>query len=262
VADSFILPALTPTPSNSTNSDDDLRRLFFRAFDSILDSDREPPVESVVLPFDDVPIVFSLCGNMVELCVRSQEEVTLKLGRRVRNIEQLKARHELKKSIRRMDEGIGQSLGRLVAIRDLWRLRGNVPDRIELGDYDLLRRQTEAYNARFIKACSTLHQLLALEPETGNEYHTWALSMDGVTAIFVPDLRPGKEGQYIETRFWFGRAATVHSTLNVPAADVSVVPDCMAPYQPFDVPAVWLDEHAERAPVWENPSAWAADTQN
>ena len=191
----------------------------------------------------------------MELCVHSPEEVTVKLGRRVRNIEQLKARQDLKKSVRRMDEAIGQSLGRLAAIRDLWRLRGNVPDRFELRDYDILRQQTDIYQTQFIKACTTLHNLCPLEPETGTEYQLWALSLDGVTAIFVPDLRPGKETQYIETRFWFGLASSLHATLNVPAADVAIVPDCMAPYQPFDVPAVWLDEHAECTPVWDDPSA-------
>jgi hypothetical protein len=208
----------------------------------------------VILPVNEQPIVLSVRGNKMELSVKDDDVALRLLSRRVCNIEQLKALQELKCRIRRMDEAIGQSLGRLAAIRNIWRLRETIPDSFERQDYDAQQKKLTIFNSEFITACTTLHQTWPLVAETGNEFHSWTLSLDETTVLFLPDLRPGKEGLCIEVRFWLG-ASSMPSSLYIPAADVTVVPDCLAPYRPFEVPAVWIDGQFEcTGPVWDNIS--------
>jgi hypothetical protein len=243
---------LTPTTSSDSSPSTDVGKLFFTAFDA--DEPADAPVESVLLPLDDRPITFWVHGNQLDLSVKNAQ-ATLKRCTRVRNIAQLNARRDLVRRIRLTDEAIGQSLERMVKVRNMWRARGTPPDSFELHDYTTLYQTYAKYSEEFGTACRSLHQIWSLDPETGNKYHSWTLPVDneGATAIFLPDTRPGAEDQYIEARFWFGRA-TMPSVLDMPAADVTIVPDCLAPYRPFNVPALWCDEDATCVALFNNSS--------
>jgi len=247
-----------PTPAESpTVVPDGLQRLFFRSFEC--DDPSYDDVQSVILPSDAKPLTFLVYGNQMELQVKDQE-VTLKLAKRVCNIQQLKERQNLVRRIRRLDEAIGQTLQQLTKLREAWRLRGNVPDSFEKQEYDKLQQIVSAYNLNFVRDCTTLHQIWVLDPETGTEYHSWTIPVedDSICAIFLPDLRLAEEGRYIEARFWFG-CASMPTALNMPAADVTVIPDCTAPYRPFNVPAVWCDETKCVVPQFDNPSVCVVD---
>ena len=209
--------------------------LFFTAFDSddqVLPSDGRP-LQSVVM-HGQMPITFSAYGNDLELLATERGDVTLTLTKRVCNVEQMKARQSLVRSVRRAREVIDQGQEQLMKIRQQPR---------SFDECAALEKNLAAQHQSFVKDCTTLKQIWPLEPETANERQSWTLHKDdeGVTAIFLPDLRPGQRGRYIETRFWFGSASTL-LTINMPAADVKIVPDCCAPYRPFNVPAVWREE--------------------
>ena len=259
LADRFEYKALTPTSSDEIpTKPDGLRRLFFRAFEGDEPSNHHA-LRSIILPTDSQAITILVYGNQMELRVMDQE-VTLKLSKRVCNVQQLNERQNLVRRIRRLDEAIDQTLRQLSAVREAWRLRGNIPDSFERHEYDQLQQTLAMYNAQFVSDCTTLHQIWALDPETGIEYHSWTLTPDddSIAAIFLPDLRPGEEDRYIEARFWFG-CASMPTTVNMPAADVTVVPDCIAPYRPFDVPAMWCDQTKCALPKWEPVSVLEND---
>jgi hypothetical protein len=98
------------------------------------------------------------------------------------------------------------------------------------------------YTTNFTMECARLHHIWSLDPEFGNEHHDWTVPLndDGLSAIFLPDLRPGEEGKKIEVRFCFGCVA-VPPTLKALEAVITVVPECCEPYRPFNVPPVWVD---------------------
>jgi len=213
---------------------DDLR-LFFTTFDSddeVLPSDGRP-FQSVAFVIGR-PITISVFGNRMKLLATERGDATLTLTKRVCNVSQIEARKSLVRDIRRRREAINQGLEQLKKIR-------HEPSSSEQNVEQ--ERQIAAHQQRAIEDCNALKHMWPLEPETGNEYHSWTLHKDdeGVTAIFLPDLLPGQEGRYIETRFWLGSASAL-LTVNMPAADVDIVPDCCAPYRPFNIPAVWREE--------------------
>lgn len=158
--------------------------------------------------------------------------------------------------IRRLDEAIGQVLEKLTTLRNAWRLRDNVPDSFEASQYDALQRRLFVYNAAFTNECTALHHIWSLDPEHGDEHHDWTVPVndDQLSSISLPDLRPGEDGKSIQLRFCFGSVA-VPPTLKELEAVVTIVPDCCAPYRPFNVPPVWVDPQRNTFPLWEKPSA-------
>jgi hypothetical protein len=231
---------LTPSASseNLSRLDDDLHRLFFTAFD--FDDQRVDgePLQSVVLPVHGKPITFSVYGNQMALLAKERGDVILTRSKRVCNVQQIEARQSVVRRIRRANEAIDQCLEQLATIRN-----GAAFNSAKRQAYAAQQKKLAAHHQSFVLDCKTLRQIWTLDPETASEYHSWTLHRDdeGVTAIFLPDVRPGEEGLFIEARFWFG-SPSMPKTLDMPAADVHIVPDCIAPYRPFDVPVVWREE--------------------
>jgi hypothetical protein len=207
--------------------------------------------QSLDLPADDKPIDFKIHGNRLTLMVEDSTVVLRWWSRSVSSFVQVHERQKLVQRIRRLDEAIGQLVLELMKLRSAWRLRYAVPNAVpnampnavpnsfQATKYDVLQKKLSMYNTEFVQECTALHQIWPLEPEIGDEYHEWIVPLGGLSAIFLPDLRPGKEGQNIEVCFWFGKEAP-----NPPAkaltAMVTIVPRCHAPYRPFKVPAVWV----------------------
>lgn len=237
--DSHMFPLKFPLPSLAPASGlDNFDSLFFTAFESddeVLPSDRRQP-QSVMIDYGG-PTTFSAFGNKLKLSTTGRGGVTLTLAKRVCNVQQIEARKGLVEGIARARKAIKQDLEQLMKFR-------HGPS--SLAQYAEQEKKLLAHHQSLVTDCTFLKKMWPLEPETGTEYHSWTLHKDdeGVTVIFLPDLRPGQEGRYIETRFWFG-SASVLQTINMPAADVSMVPDCIEPYRPFNVPEVWREEWRE-----------------
>jgi len=230
------------------------RTMFFQTFDSCGQSTGK---RSLDLPVNDQSIDFKVDGNPLTLTVK-KDTFVLRWSRRVCSFVQLNERQKLVQRIRRLDEAIGQSALELMKLRNAWRLRpvphgvpngvlngvpNGVPNSLEATKYVVLQKKLSVYNAEFILECTALHQIWTLEPEIGDEHHDWTVPLDGLLAIHLPDLRPGKENQKIKVRFWFGEEspkAPDEAPAEVPAAVVTIVPQCCAPYRPFNVPAVWV----------------------
>jgi hypothetical protein len=220
--------------------------MFFQTFRSGCHDKRQ----SLDLPADDQPIAFEVLGNRLTLMVKDGK-VVLRWSRRVYNCVQIDERQKLLQRIRRLDEAIGQSVLELMTLRIAWRRRPTaVPNSFEATKFNVLQEKLSMYNAKFALKCTALHLIWTLVPEFGDEHHDWIVPLDGLSAIFLPDLRPGQEGQEIEVHFGFdGKAAAEapeealsKSLAKALAAMVTVVPHCCAPYRPFDVPAVWKPE--------------------
>lgn len=158
------------------------------------------------------------------------------------SLVQIQERQKLVQRIRRLDEAVGQVLETLTTLRNAWRLRDTVPDCFEASQYDVLQKRLAMYTTNFTMECARLHHIWSLDPEFGNEHHDWTVPLndDGLSAIFLPDLRPGEEGKKIEVRFCFGCVA-VPPTLKALEAVITVVPECCELYRPFNVPPVWVD---------------------
>lgn len=195
----------------------------------------------MTLPADDQAIEFKIKGNRLILIAKDRK-VTLRRSRRVCSLVQIQERQKLVQRIRRLDEAVGQVLETLTTLRNAWRLRDTVPDCFEASQYDVLQKRLAMYTTNFTMECARLHHIWSLDPEFGNEHHDWTVPLndDGLSAIFLPDLRPGEEGKKIEVRFCFGCVA-VPPTLKALEAVITVVPECCEPYRPFNVPPVWVD---------------------
>jgi hypothetical protein len=217
-------------------------------------------VQSVVLPSDDRPFDFKFKGNRLTLIVKDGQ-VTLRWSKRVCSLVQLEERQKLVQRIRRLDEAIGQVLEQITTLRNVWRLRGTVPDCFESSQYGVLQNRLSSYLGVFTNGCTTLHQIRSLDPEFGDEHHDWTVPLNNevVSVILLPDLRPeAEEGEKIEMCFCFGSVA-VPPTLKAMEAVVTIVPECCKPYRPFNVPPVWVDPQSNTWTPWEKTSAHVLD---
>lgn len=248
--------------SSSDAHESKRRSIYFQSADpraslEVLSPDYEP-LSSLVLPVDGQRIVFTINGNALTLTVKG-DEVVLQWSRRVRNCVQLQERQKLVHHIRRLDEAVGQLLEQLAEVRGAWRLRGTPPDAFERVQYDSLQKKFSLCNANFVADCSILHGIWKLDPELGSEVNECTVRLDNneLFGILLPDWRPGEEGKDVEARFRFGcveAPPTSNATVKMLSATVTVVPDCIAPYRPFNVPAVWRNDFSAALPHWENPS--------